>query len=85
MYKLFNTFLHVFNFYILNLFFVVGILSIIVGRVGAFTEKYIKRFYVFSSRGHVGFRLVALSLFTFEGNTSAFTYLAVYILSSFFM
>lgn len=65
------------------LFFVIGVLSIFVGRIGAFSEKYIKRFFVYSSRGHVGFRLVGLGLTSIEGSSAMFHYLAVYILSSF--
>lgn len=59
-----------------------GVLSIFIGRVGAFTEKRIKRFFVYSSRGHVGFRLAGFSLTNLEGATSAFHYLSVYIISS---
>lgn len=54
-----------------------------MGRIGAFTEKTIKRFFVFSSRGHVGFRLAGLSLSTIEGSAARFHYLLVYIISSF--
>ena len=64
------------------LFLFIGILSIIVGRVGAFTETVIKRFIVYSSRGHVGFRLVGRSLATLEGASAAFHYLPVYLISS---
>jgi NADH:ubiquinone oxidoreductase subunit 2 (subunit N) len=67
------------------LFFLFSVLSIIVGLFGAFTEKYVKAFYVYSSMGHVGFLLVALSLFTFSGISATFHYLAVYIVSSFLM
>ncbi len=84
LFKLFNTFLHVFSFYVFVLFIVCGLFSILAGRIGAFTEKYIKRFFVYSSRGHVGFRLVGLALYTQEGMSSTFHYLAIYILSSFF-
>lgn len=54
-----------------------------MGRIGAFIEKNIKRFFVYSSMGHVGFMLVGLSLITLEGASAMFHYLAVYILSSF--
>ena len=83
LFKLLNSFLHVFSFFTLNFFLISGLLSIFVGRVGAFTEKLIKRFFVYSSMGHVGFRLIALSLTTLEGASARFHYLAVYILSSF--
>ena len=83
LFKLLNSFLHVFSFFTLIIFLVIGVLSIFVGRIGAFTEKRIKRFFVYSSRGHVGFRLIGLGLTTLEGSAARFHYLAVYILSSF--
>lgn len=83
LFKLLTTFLHSFSFFTLIFLIFCGVLSIFVGRVGAFSEKLIKRFFVYSSRGHVGFRLIGLSLTTLEGASSRFHYLAVYILSSF--
>ena len=83
LFKLFNTFLYAFSFITYFFIFFCSILSIFVGMIGAFSEKVIKRFFVFSSRGHVGFRLIGLSQFTLEGSSSTFHYLAVYILSSF--
>ncbi len=83
LFKLINSFLHSFSFVVFGFFRFCSILSILVGRVGAFTEKVIKRFFVFSSRGHVGYMLAGLSLFTLEGATATFHYLAVYVVSSF--
>lgn len=68
---------------LLPFFIFCGLFSLLVGRVGAFTEKRIKRFFVFSSRGHVGFRLAGFALSTYEGYTAVFHYLPVYRLSSF--
>ncbi len=82
-FKLLNTFLHSFSFFTLVFLLFCGVLSIFIGRIGAFTEKRIKRFFVYSSRGHVGFRLAGLSLNNLEGSSSVFHYLAVYIISSF--
>jgi NADH-quinone oxidoreductase subunit N len=71
---------------ILNpLFFLIAILSILFGLLGAFSERYIKPFFVYSSMGHVGFMLVALSLFNYSGISATFHYLAIYIISSFIM
>jgi NADH-quinone oxidoreductase subunit N len=67
------------------LFFLIAILSILFGLLGAFSERYIKPFFVYSSMGHVGFMLVALSLFTYSGISATFHYLAIYIISSFIM
>jgi len=61
----------------------IGTISIFVGILGAFTEKRIKRFFVYSSIGHVGFILIGLALNTAEGYYAMFRYMFVYILSSF--
>jgi len=53
--------------------------------IGAFSEKVIKRFFVYSSMGHVGFMLVGLSLSNFDGIAATFHYLPVYIITSFLM
>jgi len=81
--KLRTSFLHIFSSLTLVIFFFCGIRSLFVGRRGAFTEKLIKSFFVYSSRGHVGFLLIGLGLNTLEGSTARFTYLIVYVLSSF--
>lgn len=83
LFKLLNSVLHTFSFFTLAFFLLSGVLSIFVGRIGAFSEKRIKRFFVYSSMGHVGFRLIGLGLTTLEGASARFHYLAVYILSSF--
>ena len=65
------------------MFLCVGVLSIFVGIIGAFSEKQIKSFFVYSSRGHVGFRLIGFGLNTLEGASATFGYLVVYVLTSF--
>lgn len=82
-FKLLNSFLHVFSSITSMVFLFLGTLSIFVGRMGAFSEKQIKSFFVYSSMGHVGFRLIGLGLNSLEGASATFTYLAVYILTSF--
>ena len=62
-----------------------GVLSVLFGMIGAFSEKVIKRFFIYSSMGHVGFMLVGLSLSSFEGISATFHYLPVYIITSFIM
>ena len=83
LYKLRNSFLHIFSALIIPLRLSIGVLSILVGRIGAFTEKLSKRFFVFSSIGHVGFMLIGLGMITIEGFSASFHYLFVYIISSF--
>ena len=82
-FKFINTFMYSFAFFINNFLLISGVLSILIGRLGAFKEKNIKRFFVYSSMGHVGFILIGLSLITLEGSSAIFHYLAIYILSSF--
>jgi len=76
-------FLQAFAYYILNFFILIGVISILVGMIGAFSEKNIKQFFVYSSIGHVGFILIGISLNTIESASATFHYLAVYIGSSF--
>jgi len=82
-FSLLSGFLHFSSYLVLFFFLFCGLLSMFRGRMGAFTEKKIKRFFVFSSRGHVGFRLAGFSLSTYEGFVSVFHYLPVYRLTSF--
>jgi len=62
-----------------------SVISVLFGMVGAFSEKVIKRFFVYSSMGHVGFMLVALGLSSFDGAAATFHYLPVYVITSFLM
>ncbi len=59
-----------------------SILSIAFGMFGAFNEKFIKKFVVFSSMSHVGFMLVGFPFFLFEGNKFIVNYLIIYTISS---
>ena len=59
-----------------------GIRSVTAGMVGALAEPLLKRFFVFSSIGHVGFRLVGVSLGTAAGSSAVVHYAGVYALSA---
>ena len=59
-----------------------GIGSVTAGMRGALAEPLLKRFLVFSSRGHVGFRLVGASLGTVAGAAASVHYAAIYALSA---
>ena len=50
--------------------------------LGAFNEKFIKKFFVFSSMTDVGFMLLGLSFYTIEIHKFVINYLFVYNLSS---
>lgn len=71
--------------YIGPFFIFCGLFSIIAGMIGAFVEKTIKRFYVYSSMGHVGFMLVAIGLCSLQGFIASLHYLAIYVGSSYIM
>lgn len=62
---------------------ILGIGSRIVGALGAFTEKKIKRFLAFSSINQVGFRIVGFSATeALEGLQSALFFLIIYVLTN---
>lgn len=61
----------------------IAFFSIVSSILGAFTEKIFKRFFVYSSMGHVGFMLIGISVLNVEGLKSTFDYLVIYIISSF--
>jgi NADH-quinone oxidoreductase subunit N len=83
--KFYLTFLHSYAYIILPFFMFVALISVIFVMIGAFSEKGVKKFFVYSSMGHVGFMLVGLSLATREGLGATFHYLPVYIITSFIM
>ena len=61
-----------------------GMLSIFCGIMGAFSEKLIKRFFVYSSMGHVGFMLLGIAASNI-GYRGALDYLIIYVASSYIM
>lgn len=74
-----------YKLFIISFLLPLGVLTVIVGMIGAFSEKIVKRFFVYSSMGHVGFMLSAFSLSTLNGISATFHYLPVYIVTSFIM
>jgi len=79
------TIFHAYSFMLMPFLIFVSVLSVFFGMIGAFAERGIKRFFVYSSMGHVGFMLLGLALSTKEGLASTFHYLPVYIITSFIM
>jgi NADH-quinone oxidoreductase subunit N len=65
-----------------NVIILVSFLSIIIGTFGALRQYRIKRFLAFSSITHVGYLLIGFSTGTFEGLSSIFFYLLIYIVMS---
>lgn len=58
-------------------------MSIFISIIGAFSEKIFKRFFVYSSTGHVGFMLLGLVSLSSSGLKGTVDYVILYILSSF--
>jgi len=58
-------------------------LSIFFSILGAFSEKFFKRFFIYSSMGHVGFMLIGLAVLNLDGLKGTIDYLILYIVSSF--
>lgn len=68
-----------------NLLLFSGVFSIVVGIFGAISETRIKRFFVYSSMGHVGFMLLGLVEGGVHGITASLMYLIIYIFSAFIL
>ncbi len=76
----FEIFAVAFNEYeliISQLFLLTGFLSLIFGFLGAFDQKILKKFFVYSSVGHVAFLLFT---FTLQTSLRSFTALIVYLI-----
>ena len=81
-----NLFLSVFEhlkFIWQPILFFLGVLSIIISIIGAFSEKVFKRFFIYSSIGHVGFMVLGIGVLNYSGIQGAIDYLILYIISSF--
>jgi len=85
LFKLVFTIFYSFRLILIPFLLFCGVLSVLFGMIGAFAEKVIKKFFVYSSMGHVGFMLAALSVSSLEGSSATFHYLPVYIITSFLM
>ena len=62
--------------------FFLGVFSIIISIIGAFSEKVFKRFFIYSSIGHVGFMVLGLAVINYNGIQGAIDYLILYVISS---
>ena len=81
-----NLFMNTFNnlkFIWQPIVFFLGTFSIIISVMGAFSEKIFKRFFVYSSVGHVGFMILGIAVLNYDGIQGTIDYLILYIISSF--
>lgn len=83
--KLLATMLSSFQHILLGFLLFVGVFSLIFGMAGAFAEKTIKRFFVYSSMGHVGFMVTAMAVSNVSSISAVFHYLFIYFISSYLM
>lgn len=60
----------------------IAFLSVFFSILGAFSEKNFKRFFVYSSMGHVGFMLLGIAILNLDGMRGSIDYLILYLLSS---
>ena len=64
------------------LFLAFGLISVIVGSLGAFNQSRLKRLLAFSSISHSGFLLLAMSSGSFLGVVSCFNYGFLYVITN---
>ena len=74
-----------FKSFITIFYIFISILTAIFAIIGAFITPILKKFFVYSSMGHVAFMLIPLAFFSVGGTAASLHYLAIYILSSFIM
>lgn len=72
----------VFSFFWGSFCLFLSVCSVFVGSLGAFYQKKIKRFLVYSSVVHTGFILIGIAVYSLEGSLSFFIYLPIYTISS---
>ena len=65
-----------------NFIIIVGLISVATGSFVGLEIRKIKSLLAYSSIGHMGFILLALSTFTMEGVNTAISYLMVYVITS---
>lgn len=63
-----------------NIFIFVGILSLIVGSLGAISQKNIKRLLAYSSIGHIGFIVLGMTYLSSKSFVACLVYIIIYSL-----
>lgn len=62
---------------------VISIMTMVVGVVGAYKQRRVKRFMAYSSIGHIGYMLIGVGMLKEEGMSSIVAYSIVYIMSNY--
>ena len=68
--------------YLSKMFIIVGIISIIIGALGAIRQSNLKRLLAYSSIGHVGFMMLGFIVVGRTGLYATFLYMILYLLMS---
>jgi len=85
-FQLFFKIFYLYSNFLSQFFILGGILSLIFGFLGAFDQKILKKFFIYSSIGHVAFLLFAfIAPYTFQSGTSLIMYLLIYLVSTFLL
>ena len=71
----FNIFFELKNFFIL-----IGVISILIGAIGALTQNNIKRLLAYSAILNVGYLILGFSMQTVEGLSNLFFFLIIYLI-----
>jgi proton-translocating NADH-quinone oxidoreductase chain N len=71
-----------FNFLFNNLFFFAGLLSVLIGTLGAILQTKIKRLFAYSAISNFGYVMFALSLGHLDGFLSSILFLVIYIITT---
>lgn len=85
-FQLFFKIFYLYSNFFSQFFILGGILSLIFGFLGAFDQKILKKFFIYSSIGHVAFLLFSfIAPYTFQSGTSLLMYLLIYLVSTFLL
>jgi NADH:ubiquinone oxidoreductase subunit 2 (subunit N) len=79
MYKLFYGLFFPYFYFWGPIFLVLGMLSIIVGSIGLFTQKDLKKFFAYSTINHFGYIFLAFGCGNFIGQQAFFIYFFSYL------
>lgn len=79
---IYGPFLGIFNTIIKPLIIISGMLSVIIGSLGALNQTKIKRLLAYSAIGHMGFMLLGLAPATINSLQASLVYIILYIIMS---
>ena len=83
LYKLLiGPFIAINTFSIQYILLVCGLISIIIGSVGAINQTKIKRLLAYSAIAHMGFMLIGIGIGTIESVIATFIYMGIYMIMS---